>query len=273
MNARRWVGLAVLIFLVGSSVVAIPQLPVAAAASYAPVQGNITGPQYVAVGSSNTFYINGSGGPAQAISGGLVLGNISWKVSVSGPNVTGVSVSPNASNQSLSPGNPGHTKLKVGNITETLTLTVEITSVQGSLKASTNVTYTVHVVVPYSLHATLLAGPQKVGPFTIAVALDGRWVANVSIPTIAANHTYNLTYNYASGGLPAGNHTFTISLANERGLVTFRGGALQYSQTFYVAGPTPNYVLWGVIGLVIFLGVLFIFATRVAARRRPPSRK
>lgn len=273
MRPRAWAGLLATLLLLTAGAVLLPQLPAAGAtATYPPVQGNISGPAYVALQSSSTYYINGSGGPAEGTPG-VVLGNISWAVRVTGPNLTGVSVSPNASNTSLGPGQPGHTKLKVGNITETLTLAVEITSTQGTLKASTNLTYTVHVVVPYVVRATLVAGPQKVGPFVIAITLDGRWVANVTVPAISANKTYNLTYSYASAGLSAGNHTFTISLASEHGLVTFSGGALQYSETFYVAGPSPDYFLWGIVGVVVFFGVLFIFAARVAARRRPPSRK
>jgi len=272
MSRRGSAGLLAALLLLGTCAALLPQFPAAAAAAaYPPVQGNITGPHYIAIGSNSTYYTNGSGGPADT--SGVVIGNLTWKASVTGPNLTGVSVSPNASNSSLGPGAPGHTTLKVGNFTETLTLTVEITSTQGSLKASTNLTYTVQVVLPYIVRATLVAGPQKVGPFVIAITLDGHWIANITVPAIEANKTYNLTYEYASGGLSAGNHTFTISLAAEHGLVTFSGGAVQYSQTFYVAGPSPDYVLWGVIGVVVFLGVLFIFATRVAARRRPPTRK
>ena len=68
-------------------------------------------------------------------------------------------------------------------------------------------------------------------------------------------------------------HTFSISLASQHGLVTFPGGAQQYSQSFYVTGPPPDYTVWYVAGIGAFLGAVFIWSTRVAARRRGRAKK
>jgi len=234
-----------------------------------PVTGNLSGPHYVSVNSTSAYWINASGGPADV--DGDLIGNLTWKATLTGDNLTGVTVSPNAS-QIVTAGTPGRTNLTVGNVTETITLTVEITSTFNGTSATTNLTKQIAVVVPYVVRAQLVAGSERVLTFTVAVLLDGSVVGNVTVPTIAAMATYNLSFRYPSGGLSAGTHTFSISLAGEHGLVSFAGGATTYSQSFYVAGPPPDYGLWAIVGIVVFVGILFIFGTRVAARRRPVSK-
>lgn len=267
---------AVLLLVVVTLLAALlPLLPAAAAAPVpgaglsSPVAGNVSGPRYVAVGSTNPYWINGTGGPAMI--NGLHVGNITWKASLTGQNLTGVSFSPNSSTIT-SPGTPGRANLTVGNVTEVLTLTVEVNSSYQGKSSTINITKEIQVVVPYVVRAVLVAGAEKVLAFKLAILLDGTVVGNVSVPTIAAGGAYNLSFRFASGGLAAGNHTFSISLAGEHGLVTFAGGATSFSQTFYVAGPPPNYGLWAVVGIAVFVGILFIFGTRVAARRRPTSK-
>ncbi|MFY9716884.1 MAG: hypothetical protein WAK40_02985 [Thermoplasmata archaeon] len=241
----------------------------AAAPTYSPVQGTVNGPSVVATSSNSTYYLNGSGGPAVAPNGTFV-GSIAWKAKISGNDLSGVSLSPNASTFTRT--GPGITHLKAGKVTETLTITVEIQSTYLSTNATTNITYNVAVVVPYVVHAQLVVGPHtSILGFDVTVELDGAVVGTVKVPAIAANGTYNLTYDYASHGLSTGQHTFTISLASEHGLVRFAGGAIEYSQSFYVVGPAPNYALYVLAGIAVFAGVLFIFVTRVAARRRPSA--
>jgi hypothetical protein len=242
-----------------------------AASSPPPVVGNISGPAYVGTASTATYYINGTGGPAIAANGTQV-GNLSWHARVTGGNTTGVSLSPNSS--TFSGATPGKTQLKVSAVTQSLTITVEILSTYLGKNASTNLSYTVQVVVPYVVRATMVdESASTVGPFTVTVDLDGRAVGNVTVASISPSKVYNFTFDYATGGLAAGEHTFTISLAQEHGLVAFSGGATEYSQSFYVVGPPPDYALWILLGVIAFFGVLFIFATRVAARRRPTTRK
>ncbi|MGP8145276.1 MAG: hypothetical protein ACLQC7_06320 [Thermoplasmata archaeon] len=236
-----------------------------------PIHGSISGHSVIATSSNGTYYINATGGPAFAANGTQV-GVISWKAHVSGPILTGVTLSPNAS--VLKGSAPGVTHLRAGKTPETLTITVEIFSAYQSSNVSSNITDSVRVVVPYVVRAQLVVGATaSVLGFDVTVDLDGSPVGTVSVPSIAVNGTYSLTYDYATAGLSPGEHTFTISLANERGLVTFAGGAIEYSQSFYIVGPPPNYPLYVLLGVVVFAGVLFIFVTRVAARRRPTTRK
>ncbi len=165
-------------------------------------------------------------------------------------------------------------QLSVGTITETLTITVEIASVYQTANVSTNLTYTVNVVQPYVLTLDLISTASvTILGFTLIVDLDGTPVGTISVPSLTAKQSYTATFSYATLGLGSGYHTFTVSLPNEHGLVTFAGGSSTYSDTFYVPGSPPNYTLWYLAGAIAFFGAIFIFLTRVAARRRNPSRR
>lgn len=237
---------------------------------YPAIVGSFTGRTLVATGSNTTYYINGTGGPAIAPNG-TEVGSIAWKATVSGGDLSGVSLSPNSS--TLSGPGPAKTYLKVNDVAQTLVLQLTLNSTDQGVSATKTFNLTVRVVVPYIVHAELVV-PGKTGVlgFSLTVALDGSTVATVHVPAIAAGGTYNFTYAYPTTGLSVGRHTFTISLP-PTGLVRFEGGALEYSQSFYVVGPPPDYALYLLVGAIVFFGVLFIFLTRVAARRRPATRR
>ncbi|HTW55469.1 MAG TPA: hypothetical protein VMG36_03350, partial [Thermoplasmata archaeon] len=209
-RAARVAAVVVALAAVALLVVGAGGLPVAGAAptpaTSTPVTGNISGPRYVSLNATATYWINGSGGPAYI--DGDQVGNITWKATLTGANLTGVSISPNAS-QIATAGVPSETNLTVGNVSETITLTVEINSTYMGTSATTNLTKQISIVVPYVVRAELVAGAERVLPFTVAVLLDGSVVGNVSIPSIAAMATYNLTFRYPSAGLSSGSHTFS----------------------------------------------------------------
>jgi len=271
---RPFAPLSVIGLLLVASVVALGSTGLATAhltPAATPVQGNITGPTVLAYKADKSYFINASGGPAFAANGTQV-GNLTYYASVVGTNLTGVSIIP--STAPFVSGPMDSTVLTVNNVTQLLTIDVEITSVYRTANESLNLTYSVNVVQPYVLSLTVVSNSSTtILGFTLAVELDGTRVGSVSIPTLTAKQSYTATFQYATLGLSAGQHTFTVSLANEHGLVTFAGGATSFSETFYVPGPPPDYTLWYVAGAVAFFGAIFIFLTRVAARRRNPSRK
>ncbi len=235
------------------------------------IVGNITGPTVLAYNANQKYTINAAGGPAFAANGTQV-GNLTYYASVIGTNVTGVSLDPTTSG--FANGTPQQTLLMVGTLSQVLTIEVEITSVYQATNASLNLTYSVSVVQPYVLSLNLVSNSSAtVLAFVLTVDLDGTPVGSLSVPTLTAKQAYTATFQYATTGLSPGDHTFTVSLANEHGLVSFAGGGSSYSTSFYVPGPPPNYTLWYVAGAVAFFGAIFIFVTRVAARRRTPARK
>jgi hypothetical protein len=237
-----------------------------------PISGNLTGPSLVSTGSNGTFYLNVTGGPA--VVEGSFVGTINWTANLTGPNTTGTSVSPSNGSISNSTSQPVSLTVKTGAVAESLTLTVHVTSAIATTSKQTNFTTTFQLVPPYTVRATLLTGPNAgTLPFNVSVSLDGTVVGSVPIPKLSPNETYGVLFLYPSTGLSSGYHTFTLSVADVHGLVTFTDGKTVQSTTFYVASPAPNNTIWYVVGVVAFFGVLFIYATRGAARRRGSARR
>lgn len=271
----RGIAFAVLVLL---AALATPLLaPGAAAASPAatsapPIAGNVTGPAIVATSSTATFYLNASGGPA--VTNGTFVGTINWTASLAGVNTTGTAVAPENGTITSSTALPVRVVVTTGPVTGTLTLIVKVVSYSSTTNETTNLTRSFRVVVPYVVQATLVAGPYAtVLAFTVAVALDGVPVGTVVVPQLAAGATYAFSFRYAATGLSSGYHTFTLSVADAHGLVTFANGLTVESTTFYVAPAPADNSVWYVAGVVAFFGVLFIYATRVAARRRGAARR
>ncbi|HXW67676.1 MAG TPA: hypothetical protein VEL82_07375 [Thermoplasmata archaeon] len=236
-----------------------------------PVRGNVTGPSLISTQSNASYAVNGTGGPAFSANGTLI-GNVTWWASTSETNTTGISLSPTTG--TITNGIAGTTKLTVGSIAELVTILVMISSRNATLNQTLNVTLRVNVAQPFVLTLFLVAGSNAaVAPFNLTIDLDGAPVGTLAIPRLAAGANYTATFRYPTLGLASGDHTFTASLSDQHGLVTFAGGATSYSVTFYVAGPAPDDTVWYIAGAIAFFGALFIFATRVAARRRPTARK
>ena len=268
---RPWFALLGVVLLAAGALVPLLGAPVARATpAYGPLTGSIEGPVNVAQNGNATYTINVSGGPAVAANGTL-LGIYSYNASVQGTNATGVLFTPASGSI---PTGTVTLSLKVTNVTQALTLSVLVTSSWAHQQTSTNLSYSVNVVVPYRFAATLVAGPEAtVSPFSLTVLLDGAPVGHVLVGTLASGSRYPFSFNYVNPNLAAGWHTFSVSLAQEHGLVAFAGGAESVSQSFYVAGPPPNDTVWYVAGFAAFVGVVFIFATRVAASRRGRAKK
>jgi len=277
MSARRPVVLALAVFmlllvpgfLAAATLASAPAR--AASASSPPVTGSITGPTLVPINSTTQYHIAGWGGPGVAANGSLI-GNVKYFSNPVGPNLTGVSISPPTanftSNRSIA------VNLVVATAAETLTLDIEVSSTYNGRNESTNFTYTVHVVVPYEISATIVNPTSStVSGFPVYITLDGSVIGEVNVSSLLAGAKYQLTFRYATLGLSSGEHTFAISLVQEHGLVTFANGQSVYTESVYVTGPAPSYTLWYVAGIVAFFGAIFIFLTRVAARRRGATRR
>jgi len=273
-GVRPWVlGVLVVLTALGVSAVgaATSALPAPQVAASTPVTGNVTGPTVLAIDGTAGYHINASGGPAFS-SGGLPVGNVTFYASIGAGNLTGVSISPEEA--AITGGHAYPTTLRVGATAQLVTINVLIASTYLKQNESINISYNVYVVRPYVVAATIVAGTgATVLTFPVQVDLDGNPVGTVSVPTLTPGQSYNLSFDYATLGLSSGEHTFSISLAGEHGLVSFANGASVYSTTFYITGPAPDYSLWYLAGAVAFFGVLFIFGTRVAARRRGALRK
>jgi hypothetical protein len=235
-----------------------------------PVTGAITGPSFVGVNLHASYQVTAQGGPAMAANG-TVTGIYSYKASVAGANATVAPVSGVLVNRSVS------ISLIAQNITGIAEIRVLVTSsanATSKTNQSVNLTYSVTVVIPYRLTAVLTStSSEGINSFNLTVTLDGSVVGQIQVPSLLAKASAPVTFNYVTAGLSPGYHTFSLSVTQEHGLVVFANGAQQFSVTFYVPGSAPDYTLWYVAGAVALAGAIFIWLTRVAARRRGRGKK
>lgn len=241
----------------------------AAAANYPPLTGHIAGPNTVGQGLKGSYTLTGTGGPAFGLNGTQV-GTLSYEASVTGGNTTGLLLLPTAG--VLSNGSATLT-LTANNVSQSVVITVTLTSGYNGQNITTNISYSVNVVQPFTLRATIVVesalGTQ---PFDLTVLLDGTPVGAVSVPSLTGHATYPVVFSFVDQGLGAGTHTFSISLANQHGLVAFSNGASTFSQTFYVAGPPTNFTAWYLVAGGTLVAAIFIFLTASGARRRGRKR-
>jgi hypothetical protein len=264
-------GLALLLVvaagLVGGPALAAPGSGDAAT----PVTGSITGPTVVSTNSTDHYHVSGWGGPAVSANG-TVVGNLTYYATPVGPNLTGVSFNPASaflkSNASIT------ATLHPGNATQRISIDIMVSSTYQGKNESTNFSISVSVVRPYVISATIVNPTNAtVSAFAVYVSLDGTIIGQVNVSSLAPGASTRVTYDYPTLGLSTGSHTFALSLVQAHGLVTFSNGQTVYTETVYVTGPAPNYTLWYLAGIVAFFGAIFIFLTRVAARRRGAARR
>ncbi|HEV2519539.1 MAG TPA: hypothetical protein VGX00_02805 [Thermoplasmata archaeon] len=234
------------------------------------VTGSINGPVDLGESLSANYTVQASGGPAEAANG-TIVGTYIYNATITGANTTGASINPSTG---VLLNGSAKFSFKAPPVAETLTLSVVVTSSLAKHNQTDNLSLQVHIVQPYRIAATLVAAQGvTIGPLSLTVTLDGTPVGTIRVPVVSAGTTYPITFAYVDLALAPGWHTFAVSLAAQHGLVTFAGGAQEYSQSFYVSGPPTDYTIWYVAGTVAFVGAVFIWSTRVAARRRGRAKK
>jgi hypothetical protein len=233
--------------------------------------GSITGPTVLGYNATEFYTLNATGGPAFSPSG-VMVGNITYYISLTATNLTKVSMSPTKG--ALVNSTAQFSGLTVGNISETVTIHVMISSVYLNANQSINLTYNVLVVKPYTLTVSITAGANStVLSFLIDIYLDGYYAGDYKVPTLTPSEAYTINWAYASAPLSSGTHTFTLAIpTGDKGLVTFPNGQSSYAYSFYITGPAPDYTLWIVLGVVSFVAVAFISLILVGGRRRNRGR-
>jgi hypothetical protein len=263
-----------LLLLVLLGLVGLPALvagaPVrTAASSSTPMTGNITGPNYLGESLTSTYFIHAAGGPAFAANGTQV-GTVTFTAVLAGSNTTSATIAPASGVLEKGTGNVSVTG---PNLTEALTINVEVTSSLDNDNVTLNLSYTLTVLAPYQVTATLLvSSTYGTQPFPVTVSLDGTPVGSVEVPSLTSHTTYKLSYAYVIVSLAAGWHTFTLSLGDAHGLVVFANGATTYSVSFYVTPAPPDYTALYVIGSGLLVAAIFIWLTFVNNRRRRRSK-
>jgi hypothetical protein len=262
-----WVAVAALVVL---ALLPLLASPVHGASTTLPLTGGISGPSTLGTGLKASYVVTAQGGPAEATNGTQV-GTYTFQASVSAVNTTNATLSQTTGvlvNGSV------RIVLQAPNVAEPFTIYVLVTSTLASDNASQNFSYSLQIVQPYTLHANLVVGSGSgVSPFYLTVALDGQPVGSILVPSLSGGTAYPISFSYVPSGLSPGWHTFSISLAQEHGLVLFSGGTQVFTSTFYIVGANPDYSLWYLTGTSAFVGAIVIWSTRVGGPRRGRSKK
>jgi len=248
-----------------------PASPVPMAGTSPPLSAHLTGLTTLGTLMNATYTVTATGGPATAANG-TVVGVYDYRASYTALNRTGILFGSQAVGVLVN----GTTSLRftAPAVVEPVTLAVLITSTYQGVNATQNVTVLVNIVQPFVLRATVVVGGgASVAPFNLTVTLDGAPVGQIGVVGLSAGQTYPVSFRYVDTGMPSGWHTFSVSLAQEHGLVTFPGGAETYTSTFYVAPPPADNTVWYLSGTVAFFGAIVIWTARVGARRRGKSKK
>jgi len=261
-------GVALLLAAIVTLVAALP--PVHAATATAPLTGAINGPSRVGSGLNASYLVTAQGGPAEAPNGTQV-GIYSYRASIAATDPTGAAILP-ATGVLVNGSVP--LTLKAPKAIESVTIYVLVKSELSGTNVSQNLSFTVQIVQPYTVAASLIVGSTASStPFFLTVDLDGQPVGSIAVPALSPGTSFPLSFSYVPPDLAPGWHTFTLSLAQQHGLVAFAGGADEFSSSFYVAGEPPNYTIWYFAGATAFVGAIFIWSTRVGARRRGRPKK
>ena len=235
-----------------------------------PLSGGITGPTGVGLGLQASYVVTAKGGPAEALNGTQV-GTYSFTTSIQAVNTTGAKITPVSG--VLTDFTVSIT-LIAPNVTEPLTIYVLVTSTLGSANATQNLSYSVHIVQPFKLSATLVVGSSgAVSPFGLTVLLDNQPVGSILVHGLTAGASYPISFAYVPTDLAPGWHTFLISLAQLHGLVSFAGGEQVLSVSFFITGGGPDYTAWYLTGTAVFVGAILIWSTTVGGRRRGRPKK
>ena len=251
---------------------ALALLPAPAAradTSTSSLTGTITGPSIMGTGLRANFQVTATGGPAVAPNG-TVMGVLSFKASLVGLNTSTGSITPP---QGVLINGTISLSVVAPNLTESMTLYVELNSTFAASSTTTNLTYVIQVVTPITLAGTLhVVGPASVKNFALTVNLDGRPVGTILVPTLTSGQTFPIQYSYVAQTLSPGWHTFGVSVAQEHGLLAFSNGAEAITIDFYVPGPSPDYTIWILAGSFALIAAVVIWVRLVGARRRPKAR-
>lgn len=249
----------ILLMLASGSVAAV-----ASASTPSSYSTQVQVPYYVYTNETFNMYINSTYG----------FSNYSVTIYIAGDNLSGIS--PSNTYHNFSSSNPDFkVSLTAPKATQTLTLLVKTTASTGSgLKKSTE-TYTVKVISPIFLHASL-SNRQSVAMYNVTVNfyVDNTYVASKTISKLGAYQTVVVNYTWTAPYLTKGSHTLKVAVNNS--LVSVDNGGTSVTSHFYYGTP-PNFT-W-IYYIAAAVGVFMIIMVSGAGRRprvgerRPKWRK
>ena len=160
-------------------------------------------------------------------------------------------------------------------VSQKLLITVVTTAQHGSSTVYSRNTYTVNVVNPITLHASITN--TKTVPIyntTVNFYVDNTYEGNETISEIGSGQTIMVNYTWVNPNLPKGEHTLQVQVNNQ--FLTVNGQqSVSTSRFYYGSVPNYNWIFYIVAVVAIFMIFMVLSAGRKprAGMRQPKWRK
>ena len=235
-------------------------LSAAPASGQGPIYATITGPPAAAASTETIYNLSINGGPTSSV-------NYTVKWYITGSDTTeGLPISSNPRSAS------GTTPAFKLNLTapskeQTVTLVVTVSALSGGTTENTTVEQAIVVVTPVVLSAIFRDnGSTAAVNVTVRFFVDDRAVGTKTVARIDPGKVATVTFNYLPVGLQPGTHNVRVEAdLDGNGVIVPARGEVATSQLFYKGTPGLSTGWTVLIGIVVFLPVLFL---TIAVRRR-----
>lgn len=235
-------------------------LSAAPASGQGPIYATITGPPAAAASTETIYNLSINGGPTSSV-------NYTVKWYITGSDTSGgVPIASNPRSAS------GTTPAFLLNLTapskeQTITLVVTVSALSGGTTENTTVEQAIAVVTPVVLSATFRDnGSTAAVNVTVRFFVDDRAVGTKTVARIDPGRAVTVTFNYLPVGLQPGTHNVRVEAdLDGNGVIDSARGEVATSQLFYKGTPGLSTGWTVLIGIAVFLPVLFL---TIAVRRR-----
>jgi hypothetical protein len=225
-----------------------------------PIYGTITGPPAAAASTETIYDLTIDGGPTGSV-------NYTVKWYITGSDTTG-GVPVSANPRSASGTTPAFKlNLTTPSNEQTITLVVSVSAASGGTIENTSVEKAIVVVTPVVLSATFRDnGSTAAVNVTVRFFVDNGAVGTKTVARIDPGRDATVTFNYLPVGLQPGTHSVRVEAdLDGNGVIDSARGEVATSQLFYKGTPGLSTGWTVLIGIAVFLPVLFL---TIAVRRR-----
>ena len=231
-----------------------------ASASYAPLDVYFSGPDIVANGSTNSYYLNITGGPA--VSAGS---NYSYSASIQARNTTGSSIQPSTGKSPSGSFQVNITSMSPSGI---MTVVINASFTSSGITVNKTESFLINVVHPVVITIPIYnEGSSGIRNAPVSLYVDGHFIQTQTV-SVGAHQTVNVTFDWISYSYAPGSHTLTVVIDANNTLL-FSNGARTTSITIYLPGNTfteiDDVLISGIIVAAAFSVLIFF--------RRPKPRK
>jgi hypothetical protein len=230
------------------------------AASFPPLNVYFSGPGIVANGTTNSYYINITGGPS--VSTGY---NYSYSASIQAKNTTGSSIQPSTGK---SPSGSFLVNITSTSSSGVMTVVINASFTSSGITVNKTASFLINVVHPVVITIPIYNdGASGIRNTPVSLYVDGHFVQTQTV-SVGAHQTVNVTFDWISYSYAPGPHTVTVVIDANNTLL-FSNGARTTSITVYLPGNTfteiDDVMISGIVVAAVFAVLIFF--------RRPKPRK